>query len=142
MVILEPVLMCLECVGLTFTAIGHEWCAIKIWNSFYLLASLLGCANKQLRGIYFAKAIFILHLLNVKSIAALGWLISRFTLNSTDRFHQWLLEKTSSLKDKIENSEKPLSSDSKFSFHLFDVCLAQCYANSCMVKPHQVLNEN
>lgn len=135
MVILEPVLLCLECVGLTFTAIGHEWCAIKIWNSFYLLASLLGCANRQLSGIYFT--IVILHSLNLKPIAALGWLISRFTLNSTDRFHQWLLEKSSSLKEEIENNEKTLSSDAKFSFHLFDVCLAQCYANSCMVNPHQ-----
>ncbi|XP_065336250.1 uncharacterized protein LOC135937099 [Cloeon dipterum] len=100
---LEPVLQALEASGLHFTNAGHEWCAIKCWNCMYLLASLMDCPQSQLR--------------------ALGWLIQKYNLESDDKLVDWLLKTGSELKKKI-------AKQSDFSLHFFDICLAQCYANS------------
>jgi hypothetical protein len=88
----------------------------------------------------------LLRQLKINPIAALGWLISKFKLNLDDGFHQWLLEKSGSLKEEIKTSEKTISSDSEFAVRFFDVNLAQCYANSRMVNSYQnrviLINQN
>ncbi|XP_059479625.1 uncharacterized protein LOC132199133 [Neocloeon triangulifer] len=106
---LGPILQAMECVGLHFTITGHEWCAIKCWNIFYLLSKLVESPQHQLR--------------------ALGWLIQKYNLEDDEKLHNWILQTGSELKKKIE-ANKSQSVNESFTLRFFDICLAQCYVNS------------